>query len=49
MIVGYLGVLACVRGIALFVQFRGFAVRFGGFIVVLGCFVVVVFRHCGYS
>ena len=44
-IIGYLGMLARLPGVARFVRFRVFAVRFDGFIVVLCCFVVVMFRH----
>ena len=48
MIVCYLGMLAGLFGVPLFMQFGGLPVRFSRFIVVCCCFVVVVFRHYGY-
>jgi hypothetical protein len=45
MVIGHLGMLRCIRLIALFMGFRGGSMRFSSFIVV-GCgFVVIVFRH----
>jgi hypothetical protein len=45
MIIRYLGMLACLFGVAPFVRFRGVAMRSRGFVVVFRSFVVVVFWH----